>query len=206
MLKREKMIDLKEHKKALEKRKTIFPYDMLGRSLSANPFFPRNVNTFLKRKNNELKFIINSFDDLDDKACAFILQDDDMQNFSQARRYLKIPLIKQDYFYDEYQILEALVYGVDCIKLDIDILSQKELKKITDFALHLGLNVIANANNKSDLTKIIFAGIDLINLDFKNKNIEKLISLIPNSKIILASNVNDHEKLINLGIDSFFKE
>ena len=201
------MIDLKVHKKALEKRKSIFSYDMLGRSLSANPFFPRDIREYLKRQNDELRFIVDDINKIDKDSFAFLVFDDDIQNLSQIRRYLKIPLIREDYFYDEYQILEALVYGADCIMLKLDILDQKELVKLTNFAYHLGLSVIANIENKKDLTKAIFAKIDILSISSNNNNeiFKNLIPLIPNSKIILAKNSNDYENLIKLGVDSFFK-
>ena len=48
---------LKKTKTALEKRKKDLPYDMLGRSLAASPFFPKNIHKALKKEDDEIKII-----------------------------------------------------------------------------------------------------------------------------------------------------
>ena len=94
-------------------------------------------------------------------------------------------------------------------------LSRKELKELHDYALHLGLDVLVEVHNKTDLVKAIFAGADIIGINHRNlesfemdmRLSEKLIPLIPNGKIIVAeSGINDHETVVELskvGADAF---
>ncbi|MGH2266714.1 indole-3-glycerol phosphate synthase TrpC [Campylobacter taeniopygiae] len=218
----------KKIQKELEERKKILPYDMLGRSLASNPFFPKDVHKALKRIDQEIKLIPQMKEDLNqnlslalesEKKGAVALSistwpyfNGVLENLSMIRRYTQIPLLREDFIIDEYQILETLVYGGDFILLIAKMLSTKELKKLLEFARHLGLEALVEICDKEDLSKAILAGADLVSICNKDENFsnyvqlcEKLIGQIPNSKVIIAS-VNDEENLQylqKLGIDAF---
>jgi len=131
------------------------------------------------------------------------------------RRYVSTPLLRKDFIIDEYQILEAAVYGADFILLIAKALSKKELKRLLEYAWHLGLDALVEIHDKEDLTKAIFAGADIIGINHRNletfkmdmKLSEKLISLIPNGKIIVAesglNNKNTLMELNKIGVDAF---
>lgn len=219
---------IKQSKIELEKRKKIFSYDMLGRSLSSNPFFPKEVKKNLQRINGEIKFISIIKEDKEEKLlnqalnlekdetnCALCieLQPQDIQNLSLIRRYIKLPLLNKQFIFDQYQILESLVYGADFILLYAKFLNLKELKSLLEFARYLGLEALVLISDKEDLSKAIFAGADILGIyflqTFDEISYKKMISLIPNSKIILACNnieKNEIKKYQNLGIDVFCKD
>ncbi len=228
-------------KQDLKERKKKLPYDMLGRSLSSNPFFPKDVKKALKRIEKEIKIIAEvkkaspskgvireNFDPLNialnyekNNATAISVLTEPhffegaLENLSLIRRYTKLPLLRKDFIFDEYQILEALVYGADFILLIAKMLSIKELKKLLEFTRHLGLEALVEIHDKEDLSKAIFAGADIIGINHRNLDdfsmdmnlCEKLIPQIPNSKIIVAEsgleNKDFLEHLQNLGTDAF---
>jgi indole-3-glycerol phosphate synthase len=139
----------------------------------------------------------------------------DKEYLGMVRRYVSLPILRKDFIVDKYQILEALAFGADYILLIAMALTRKELKNLHDYALHLGLDVLVEVHNKVDLVKAIFAGANIIGINHRNletfemdmKLSERLIPLIPNSKIIVAeSGISDHETLIELnkiGADAF---
>lgn len=228
-------------KEELKQRKKTLPYDMLGRSLASNPFFPKDVCKALQRQKNEIKIIAEikkaspskgvireNFDPLSialsyDKNGASAISvltephffQGSLEFLSFIRRYTQLPLLRKDFIFDEYQILEALVYGADFILLIAKILSTKELRKLVEFTHHLGLEALVEIHDKEDLSKAIFAGANLIGINHRDLNdfsihmdlCEKLIPQIPNSKIIVAeSGLKEKEflrHLQNLGVDSF---
>ena len=128
---------------------------------------------------------------------------------------MKPPLLKKDFIIDRYQLLEALVYGADFVLLIAAALSRKELKELYNYALHLGLEVLVEVHDKSDLTKAMFSGANIIGINHRNLETfemdmslsEQLIPLIPNGKIIVAeSGIHDHETVVELsriGADAF---
>lgn len=217
----------------LEKRKTTLLYDMFRRSSAANPFFPRDVCKTSKRVDNEIKIIAKvkkaspsrgilreDFDPLNivlnyeknSAAALSILTEpsyprDSLEYLNPIRRYTQISLLRRDFIFNEYQILEALVYGVDFIFLVARMLSIRELKRPLESSRHLGLEVLVEIHNKEDSTRVILFGVDTIGISHRNLNdfttgiglCEKPIPQIPNSKTIIAeSGLEDKELLKEL--------
>ena len=233
---------IKKTKADLEKRKVEFPMEWLGRSLAFNPFAPKDVKSAL-RATEENPYRIIAEVKKASPSKGVIREDFDPMNIAQAyekggadslsiltephffqgdkeylgmvRRYVNLPLLRKDFIVDKYQVLEALAFGADYILLIAMALSRKELKELHDYALHLGLDVLVEVHNKTDLVKAIFSGADIIGINHRNlesfemdmRLSEKLIPLIPNGKIIVAeSGINDHETVVELskvGADAF---
>ncbi len=233
---------IRKTKDDLEKRKVEYPVDWLGRSLAFNPFVPKDVQGFLRstednpyriiaevKKASPSKGIIREDFDPVEIAQAYeaggadalsVLTEPhwfkgDKEYLGMIRRYVGIPLLRKDFIVDKYQIVEALAYGADFILLIAKALSRKELKELYEYALHLGLEVLVEIHDKSDLIKAMFAGANIVGINHRNLETfemdmslsEKLIPLIPNGKIIVAeSGINDHETVVELnkiGADAF---
>jgi len=233
---------IKKTKSDLEKRKIDYPMEWLGRSLAFNPFPPKDVKSALRatdenpyriiaevKKASPSKGVIRK--DFDPVAIAQAYEkggadslsiltephffQGDKEYLGMVRRYVNMPLLRKDFIVDKYQILEALAFGADYILLIAMALSRKELKVLHDYALHLGLDVLVEVHNKTDLVKAIFAGANIIGINHRNLETfemdmhlsEKLIPLIPNSKIIVAeSGIHTHEMVVELnkiGADAF---
>ncbi len=233
---------IKKTKEDLKERKEKFSLDWLGRSLAYNPYQPRDVREYLtstdadpyriiaevKKASPSKGVIKEDFDPLHiakeyEKGGANAISvltephffQGDIEYLTQIRRYVPTPLLRKDFIVDEYQILEALVYGADFILLIAKALSKKELKSLLEYAWRLGLNALVEIHDKEDLTKAIFAGADIIGVNHRNletfemdmKLSEKLMPLIPNGKIIVAeSGLHDKNTLVELnkiGVDAF---
>ncbi|WP_456458934.1 indole-3-glycerol phosphate synthase TrpC [Nitratifractor sp.] len=226
----------------LQKRKAEYSMDWLGRSLSFNPFVPRDVHSALRstpdnpyriiaeiKKASPSKGIIREdFDPLViaqayEKGGADALSiltephwfKGDVEYLGMVRRYVGIPLLRKDFIIDKYQLVEALAFGADFVLLIAKALSRKELKELLEYTWHLGMEALVEIHDKGDLVKAIFAGANIIGINHRNLETfemdmrlsERLIPLIPNSKIIVAeSGINDHETVVELskiGADAF---
>ena len=232
---------IKKTKDDLAKRKADFPEEWLGRSLAYNPYVPRDVLNALRASQNEpIKIIaeikkaspskgviredfepIKIAQEYEEYANAFSILTEphwfkgDIEYITQVRRYASRPILRKDFIVDKYQILEALVYGADFILLIAKALTQGELKELLDYAHHLGLEVLVETHDASDVKKAIFAGANIIGINHRNLDdftmdmslCEKLIPLLPNGKIIVAeSGLYEHEQLRELskiGVDAF---
>jgi indole-3-glycerol phosphate synthase len=245
MFERETMIldeIIRKTKEDLEERKKRYTMDWLGRSLAFNPFMPRDVKPYLKatpenpyriiaevKKASPSKGVIKAdFDPLliakayeqgGADAISVLTEphffQGNLEYLTQIRRYVPTPLLRKDFIVDEYQILEALVYGADFILLIAKALSKNELKSLLEYALRLGLEVLVEIHDTEDLIKAIFAGANIIGVNHRNLETfemdmsitEKLMPLIPNGKIIVAeSGLNNKETIEHLslvGADAF---
>ncbi len=179
----------------VEKRKKDMPLDLLGRSLSANPFAPRDVKPYLTSTKEEPIRIIaevkkaspskgvikEDFDPLviaqeysNNGANAISVLTEphyfqgNLEYLTQIRRYVPTPLLRKDFILDKYQIVEALVYGADFILLIAKSLSTKDLKELYEYALHLGLEVLVEVHDKEDLTKAMKCGAHIVGINHRN--------------------------------------
>ena len=233
---------MKKTKEDLEKRQKEMPLDWLGRSLAYNPYVPRDVKEYLtstkedpyriiaevKKASPSKGVIREDFDPLKiaqdyEKAGVNAISvltephffQGNLEYLTGIRRYVGTPLLRKDFIFSEYQLVEALVYGADFVLLIAKALTKKELKDLLNYAWHLGMNALVEIHDKDDLKKAIHAGADIIGINHRNletfemdmKLSEKLIPLIPNGKIIVAeSGINDKstiEDLHKIGVDAF---
>jgi len=233
---------IKKTKEDLEKRKIDYPVEWLGRSLAYNPFTPKDVHTALKstednpyriiaevkkaspskgiiRENFDPIVISQEYEQGGADALSILTEphffQGDKEYLGNIRRYTSIPLLRKDFIIDKYQLVEALAYGADFVLLIAKALSRKELKELLQYAHHLGLEVLVEIHDKTDLIKAIFAGANIIGINHRNLETfemdmsltQKLVPLIPNNKIIVAeSGITTHEMVVELakmGADAF---
>ncbi|PID47122.1 MAG: indole-3-glycerol phosphate synthase [Proteobacteria bacterium] len=217
----------------VEKKKKDYPYEWLGRSLAYNNYPPRDVLPLLaSKKKDRYKIICEILDQDDDflltsqgyenaRVDALCIDtkeyklNPNMEIISSIRRYVSIPLLQKGFIIDEYQLLEAVVYGADFVQLIAKILTKKELKDLLSFARRLGLEAMVDVANKEDLTKAIFAGASIIGINHRNLDdlsldlnlSQNLIPIVPNGKIIIAHGGIDNKEIIEdlsqMGVDGF---
>jgi indole-3-glycerol phosphate synthase len=89
-------------------------------------------------------------------ACLSVLTDVDFfqgadEYLKQAREATDLPVIRKDFIVDEYQIYEARTLGADCVLLIVAALEPQKLKDLNTLALELGLDVLVEVHNASEL-------------------------------------------------------
>jgi indole-3-glycerol phosphate synthase len=186
---------IRKTKDDLERKKVEYPMEWLGRSLSFNPFVPRDVHRYLKsdetdryriiaeiKKASPSKGIIREdFDPLviaqayerGGASALSILTEPhwfkgDVEYLGMVRRYVATPLLRKDFIVDRYQLVEALAYGADFVLLIAKALSRKELKSLLEYTHHLGMEALVEIHDKADLVKAIFAGANIIGINHRN--------------------------------------
>ena len=139
----------------------------------------------------------------------------DLNYLAQIRKNSSLPLLRKDFIVDEYQILEALVYGADFILLIAKALSAGELKRLLDYARLLGLEALVEAHDEEDIEKSNFARAKIVGVNHRNLStfemdmslFERLFSKIKNASVIVAeSGIYEHSQLKELraqGADAF---
>ncbi len=233
---------IKKTREDLKKREKEMPLDWLGRSLAYNPYAPRDIKEYLtstpqdpykiiaevKKASPSKGIIREDFDPLviaqtysnaGADALSVLTEphffQGNLEYLTGIRRYVPTPLLRKDFIFSEYQLVESLVYGADFVLLIAKALTQKELKDLLNYTWHLGMNALVEIHDKSDLKKAIYAGADIIGINHRNLETfemnmnlsQELIPLIPNGKIIVAeSGINNKETIIELnkiGVDAF---
>lgn len=130
-----------------------------------------------------------------------------LQDLTEARKVVNIPLLRKEFVIDRYQIAEAKAYGADVILLIAAVLSADEIKDLSSYAKELGLSVLLEVHNKEELERSIFDTIDAIGVN--NRNLKDftvsiqhsidLVDSIPDSFIkVSESGLSDPKSIIEL--------
>lgn len=174
----------------------------------------------IKRKSPS-KGMIHEFPDLEEISVGYtnagaaaisVLTDEHFfggssKNLIEVRHYNACPILRKDFIFDEYQIIEAKSIGADAILLIASILSSTQTKQLASFANSLGLEVLLEVHTEeeaqkypNEFTKLV--GVNNRNLDDFSVNIQTskdLSKIIPNDFIkVSESGINDPKTIIAL--------
>ena len=122
-------------------------------------------------------------------ACLSVLTD--VQYFQgapeyleQARRASGLPVLRKDFFIDEYQIVEARSWGADAILLIVSALDRARLHALEAAAHELGMAVLVEVHDADELElaldlKTPLIGINNRNLRTFETRLETTLDLLP---------------------------
>ena len=232
-------------KKQVEQNKALFPVKLLEKSIYfdskcvslADYLTKKNKSGIIaefKRKSPS-KGIINEYADVVQTSIAYmqagasalsILTDKTYfmgknEDLTQARNANYCPILRKDFIIDQYQIIETKSIGADVVLLIAACLEKEELKKLYDFAVSLGLTVLFEIHDKTELDKLptdlssqnALIGINNRNLKTMQVDVQTSFDLIEDLKkqfkdiiFISESGLNDIEtvkKLKNVGFSGF---
>lgn len=117
-----------------------------------------------------------------------------------ARASCQLPLLRKEFIIDEYQIIEAKAYGGDVILLIAAVLTQQEIKKFSELAKSLNLEVLLEVHNLAELEKSIMPSLDMIGVN--NRNLKTFDVSLGISKDLASQIPNDFVKVSESGINS----
>ena len=135
----------------------------------------------------------------------------DLQNVAG---FTKLPLLRKDFIVDEYQVIESKSIGASAILLIASILSKKEVVRLSDLALNLGMDVLFEIHDEKDLDKmnhkIKIIGVNNRNLKTFEVNMDNsrdLFHHLPLNCLKVAESgfqtINDVKQLFSIGYDAF---
>ncbi|MBK5272863.1 MAG: indole-3-glycerol phosphate synthase TrpC [Bacteroidia bacterium] len=119
---------------------------------------------------------------------------------------LKVPILRKDFIFDEYQLLESKALGADVILLIAASLSPKQVKKLAGYAKNINLEVLLEVHNEEELQHICDE-VDIVGVNNRNLKTFKvdintslqLFDKIPTGKIIITeSGISNAETIVTL--------
>jgi len=90
------------------------------------------------------------------------------EDLETARQMNFCPILRKDFTIDSYQILEAKSMGADAILLIASILSPTEISEMAAFAHKLGMEVLLEVHDETELETSLSEHLDLVGVNNRN--------------------------------------
>lgn len=117
-----------------------------------------------------------------------------LADLDAVRSKVSIPVLRKDFMVDEYQIWEARAHGADVILLIVAGLGDQQLGELNDLADELGMSVLVEIHDESELDRALAINPKLLGVNARNlKTLEvsldvchNLIPRIPEQILAIA--------------------
>jgi Indole-3-glycerol phosphate synthase len=105
------------------------------------------------------------------------------KHLSEVRSQVKLPLVRREFIFEEYQVEESKILGADAIFLMPALLTEERLQTLLKFATSKGLDVVVEVTSEAELRRAVEAGADIIcavgrNLDTWEASWEQAVALV----------------------------
>jgi indole-3-glycerol phosphate synthase len=137
------------------------------------------------------------------------------KHLTAARAASSLPVLRKDFLYDPYQVVEARALGADCILIIMAAVDDAAAHDLEQAASELGMDVLVEIHDEAELDRGLLLHSRLIginNRDLKTfvtslATTERLAPRIPQNRVVVAeSGLNtpaDLARLAVLGVSTF---
>jgi indole-3-glycerol phosphate synthase len=117
-----------------------------------------------------------------------------LKDLNSVKKAVDLPLLRKDFFIDEYQVYESVLAGADAVLLIASVLTAKKLSRMIDLVHSLGMNALIEIHDLDDIKKIDMKKARIIGINNRDLNTfnvslettKNLVKKIPCSKTIVS--------------------
>lgn len=145
-------------------------------------------------------------------SCLSVLTDEhfflgSLRYLSDIRKVVDIPLLRKDFIFDPYQIIEARAAGADAVLLIAAMLELPILREFHALAAELGLDVLLEVHDERELEAALGTECTLIGINNRSLHsfvtdlgtTERLVKLVPRGRFVVAeSGIDTRADIVRL--------
>ncbi|HEX5133389.1 MAG TPA: indole-3-glycerol phosphate synthase TrpC [Candidatus Krumholzibacteria bacterium] len=117
-----------------------------------------------------------------------------LEDVAPVRAVTTLPVIAKDFIVDRYQVLEARTAGADAILLIVRILDLPELKSLHAYARELGMHVLVETHDESEILAALAAGAKIVGINNRDldtmtislETTRRLAHLVPDDVVLVS--------------------
>jgi indole-3-glycerol phosphate synthase len=146
-------------------------------------------------------------------SCLSVLTDDvsfggSVNDLREARTATSMPVLRKDFTVSELDVCDARIMGADCVLLIAAALSQPELLAFHQLAVEIGLDVLVETHDESEVERALLVGAttigvnqrDLVTFQVDHERAVRMAAEIPNGVVKIAeSGVRDADDAVLVG-------
>jgi indole-3-glycerol phosphate synthase len=102
----------------------------------------------------------------------------------EVRAAVALPLLRKDFIFDRYQLLEARLAGADAVLLIAEVLGDAELPRLLREAGELGLQALVELHDRSNLRRVLDAGARLVGVN--NRDLRTFVTRLEQTLEVVA--------------------
>lgn len=158
----------------------------------------RSPSAGLLREPYDVQSIAKAYEDAGAHALSVLTEADhfggDIQHIGMLQETSQLPILRKDFIFDPYQVMEAKAYGASAFLLIADMLDATALKELVDYAKEVHLDPLVEVFTTTSLPAALNSGAKIIGINTRNlrtlemnpDNVVLLSQLIPKDRLIVA--------------------